>query len=87
MTLTLPRDLEEFVIKEVEAGGYPDATTLVVEALREFRTKTLEEAPPSEPCPPGLKTLLLEAVNGPHHPMPVDYFEQLRKRLRAARAR
>jgi Arc/MetJ-type ribon-helix-helix transcriptional regulator len=86
MTLSLPRDLEEFVSKEVEAGGYPDATALVVEALREFQIKTAEETPLNEGCPPDLKALLLEAVNGQHHPMPDDYFEQLRMRLRAPRS-
>ncbi len=33
-----------------------------------------------------LRALLLEAVNGPHHPMPIAYFEQLRKRVRVAHA-
>jgi hypothetical protein len=38
-------------------------------------------------CPPELKALLLEAINGPHHPMPADYFDQLRKRLRTIGAK
>ena len=87
MTLSLPGDLEEFVSKQVEAGGYPDATALVVEALRKFQIRTAEDVPLTESFPPNLKTLLLEAANGPHHPVPGDYFEQLRTRLHAPHER
>jgi putative addiction module CopG family antidote len=83
MNLTLPKDLEEFVQKEIAAGEYPDATAVVVEALREFQTKTADEVPQEENCPPDLKALLLEAVKGPHNPLPSDYFDQLRSRLRS----
>jgi hypothetical protein len=61
----------------------------VVDALRELQSKSDEEAEPTwarpledGSCPPDLKALLLEAVNGPHHPMPADYFEKLRERVR-----
>jgi Arc/MetJ-type ribon-helix-helix transcriptional regulator len=82
MTLTLPRELEEFVSKEVNAGGFPNASALVVEALREFQARKEEEESQNGGCPSDLKALLLEAVRGPHHPLPEDYFEQLRKRVR-----
>ena len=89
MNVSLPKDLEEFVFKKAAAGEYPDANAVVVEALREFQSKSDDETLPSwtQPledgsCPPELKALLLEAVQGPHHPMPADYFEKLRERVR-----
>ena len=91
MNVSLPKELEEFVVKEVSAGQYPDANAVVVEALREFQNKAGDETLPSwarplpnGTCPPELKALLLEAVNGPHHPMPEDYFDRLRERLRTS---
>ena len=35
MNVSLPKELEEFVFKEVAAGEYPDANAVVVEALRD----------------------------------------------------
>lgn len=84
MNLSLPRDLEEFLQKEVASGQYPDAQTVIVEALREMQGRNSAEALPDATCPPELKKLLLEAVNGPHHPMPSDYFDKLRERVRAS---
>lgn len=91
MNVTLPKELEEFVHSKVGAGGYPDASAVVAKALREFQHLAQEEAEaepqpvqPERACPPALKALLMEAVNGPHHPMPADYFVQLRKHLRAS---
>ena len=94
MNVSLPKELEEFVFREVSAGQYPDANAVVVEALREFQSKASDETLPpwawplpDETCPPELKALLLEAVNGPHHPMPDDYFDKLRARLRNSGAK
>jgi Arc/MetJ-type ribon-helix-helix transcriptional regulator len=87
MNLSLPKDLEEFVRKEVATGEYPDATAVVVEALREFQSKTDDGISEEINCPADLKALLLEAVKGPHNPLPADYFDQLRKRLRPSGAR
>ena len=93
MNVTLPRELEEFVLQQTATGHYPNANAVVVDALREFQNKADEKnGPPwAQPlpdgtCPPELKTLLLEAVNGPHHPMPADYFDRLRERLRTSGA-
>ena len=89
MNVTLPKELEQFVRKKAATGGYPSANAVVVEALREFQGKVDEEVEPSwthplrnGSCPQELKSLLLEAVRGPHYPMPGTYFEQLRKKLR-----
>jgi Arc/MetJ-type ribon-helix-helix transcriptional regulator len=89
MNVSLPKELEEFVLKEVAQGGYPSAEAVVVEAVRELQNRIddagaqIPMAPsPDGNCPPELRSLLLEAVNGPHHPMPSNYFQQLRERLR-----
>ena len=84
MNISLPSELEEFVRRQVATGVYPDANTLVVDALRELRDQQdgVDVAPIDGSCPPELKALLLEAVKGPHHPMPPDYFAQLRERIR-----
>ena len=94
MNVSLPKDLEDFVARKTAIGEFPSANAVVVAALRELQSKTDEDsegAVPPRPladgnCPPELKSILLEAVNGPHHPMPPDYFDQLRKRIRSARA-
>jgi Arc/MetJ-type ribon-helix-helix transcriptional regulator len=87
MNLSLPKDLENFVRQEVATGEYPDATAVVVEALREFQGKTDNGISVEQNCPPDLKALLLEAVKGPHNPLPANYFNQLRTRLRPSGAR
>jgi Arc/MetJ-type ribon-helix-helix transcriptional regulator len=93
VNVTLPKELEEFVLREVAQGQYPDANAVVADALLELRSKVADEGSPAwaQPlpdgtCPPDLKALLLEAVNGPHHPMPEDYFDRLRERLRISGA-
>ena len=94
MNVSLPKELEEFVLREVAGGQYPDANAVVTEALFELQSKAADETLPSwaRPlpdgnCPPELKALLLEAVNGPHHPMPEDYFDRLRERVRTSGAK
>ncbi len=89
MIVSLPKELEEFVRKTAASGEYPSAEAVVVEALREFQNNREGEngavsmrSAPDGNCPPELKSILLEAIRGPHHPMPAEYFEQLRQRLR-----
>jgi Arc/MetJ-type ribon-helix-helix transcriptional regulator len=91
VNVSLPKDLEDFVAKKTASGEFPNPDAVVAAALRELQNRSVEESEPdwSRPlpdgsCPPELKSLLLEAVNSPHHPMPADYFEQLRKRLRSS---
>ena len=80
MNVSLPKELEDFISHEVSAGSFPDASAVVIEALREFREKADFGA-----CPSELKTALLAAVNGPHHPLPPDYFDKIREQLAKAR--
>ncbi len=94
MNVTLPKELEDFVLSRAATGQYASTDAVVVEALREFQGKGDDDSEPAwmrplpdGSCPPELKALLLEAVRGPHHPMPADYFDQLRQRLLACGAK
>ena len=90
MNVSLPKDLEEFVAKKTASGEFPNPDAVVAAGLRELQSRTTaeNESEPLRPlpdgtCPPELKSLLLEAINSPHHPMPANYFDQLRARLRS----
>jgi len=80
MNVSLPKELEDFISSEVSAGSFPDANAVVVEALQEFRNKAH-----SGTCPSELKSILLAAINGPHHPLPADYFGRIREQIAKAR--
>ena len=78
MNVSLPKDLEAFVLQEIAAGAYPDTIAVVADALRKLQG-TADLGPlPDDCCPPELKELLLEAIHGPHHPLPATYFNMLR---------
>ena len=83
MKIALTKDLEKFVATKVRAGGYTDASEVVREALREFRSKD----DPAEYDSPELADLLLPAVREEHRPLTARHFGQLRQRARRKRAR
>ena len=78
MKVTLTKDLEKFVSAKVRAGGYTDASEVVREALRTFRSKD----DPAELDSQELAELLLPAVRGKHRPLTARHFQQLRERAR-----
>jgi len=78
MRVTLTKDLEKFVEKKVESGGYANSSEVVREALREFRAKD----DPAEIDSQELAELLLPAARGPHRPLTARHFDQLRQRAR-----
>ena len=78
MQVTLTKDLERFIARKVRAGGYADGSEVVREALRHFRTQDN----PAEADSQELAELLLPAVRGPHRPLTVKHFDQLRLRAR-----
>ena len=47
MNVTLPKELEEFVLKKAATGEYPSADGVVAEGLREFQTKVNDESEPA----------------------------------------
>ena len=83
MKITLTKDLEQFVTAKVRSGGYTDASEVVREALRTFRSKD----DPAEADSQELAELLLPAVRGKHRPLTPQHFQQLRQRVRRKPAR
>jgi|SRR5882757_4449377 len=81
--ITLTKDLEKFVAAKTRSGGYTDASEVVREALREFRSKE----DPAESDSRELAELLLPAVRGNHRPLTARHFDQLRQRARRKPAR
>jgi putative addiction module CopG family antidote len=78
MQVTLTKDLEEFIARKVELGGYANASEVVRDALRNFRAKDdLSEVDSEE-----LAEMLLPAVRGRHRPLTPKHFNQLRLRAR-----
>jgi putative addiction module CopG family antidote len=78
MQITLTKDLEKFVTAKVRSGGYTDASEVVREALRSFRSKD----DPAETDSQELAELLLPAIRGKHRPLTARHFQQLRVRAR-----
>jgi putative addiction module CopG family antidote len=83
MQVTLTKDLEEFIARKVETGGYADASEVIRDALRNFRAKN----DPAEMDSQELADLLLPAVRGRHRPLTSKHFAQLRLRARRKPAR
>ena len=83
MKITLTKDLEQFVVTKARAGGYADASEVVREALREFRSKDN----PAEYDSRELAELLVPAVRGQHRPLTGRHFTRLRQRARGAAGR
>ena len=80
MKITLTKDLEKFVSAKVRSGGYTDASEVVREALRTFRSND----DPAETDSQELAELVLPAVRGIHRPLIKRHFDQLRQRARCA---
>ena len=78
MQVTLTKELEEFIARKVQTGGYADASEVVRDALRNFRAKDDS----AEIDSPELAEMLLPAVQGRHRPLTAKHFDQLRLRAR-----
>jgi len=78
MQVTLTKDLEKFIARKVESGGYANPSEVVRDALRNFRAKD----DPAEIDSHELAKILLPAVRGRHRPLTTKHFIQLRLRAR-----
>ena len=83
MQVTLTKDLEKFIARKVQTGGYASASEVVRDALRTFRAKD----DPAELDSHELAEMLLPAVRGRHRPLTADHFNELRLRARRKPAR
>ena len=79
MTVTIPKDLEPFIEQKLRAGQFPDASTLVSAAVRQFSEQQRDWNEDS----PELKEFLLEAVRGGHRPLRLDELEEMERRILA----
>lgn len=80
MDITLPKDMEEFVLKQVAQGAYPDISTIVTEALNEFRACRDPHVDSPE-----LEAWLLEAEGSPESPYQRADLEAVRQKVLAER--
>jgi putative addiction module CopG family antidote len=78
MQVTLTKDLEKFIARKVEIGGYANPSEVVRDALRKFRAKS----DPTELDSQELAEMLLPAVRGRHRSLTAKHFNQLRLRAR-----
>jgi Arc/MetJ-type ribon-helix-helix transcriptional regulator len=79
MTISVAKDVEEFLQAQVRAGISPDANQLVNDLIRSAR----EQREQSFEVTPELEAWLLEAADKPASPLDSSDFEAIRQRVRA----
>jgi antitoxin ParD1/3/4 len=77
MNITLTKEQEKFINRQVKSGRYLDASDVMRDALRALETQTEED--------PALETALLEAVASERRPLNDATYERIRKRARQAK--
>lgn len=80
MTISLAKDVEDFLLEQVQAGAAPDAATLVNDVMRSLRQQT---APLD--VTPELEAWLLETAGSATSPLTRADFDGIRERSRARR--
>jgi putative addiction module CopG family antidote len=79
MTVTLPKEIEDFVQAKVSSGGYEKADDVVLAALRNWQgEETLAQYDQDE-----LEAWLLEAADSPRSPWRREELDAIMERLRA----
>lgn len=81
MTISLAKDVEEFLQEQVRTGAATDATTLVNDVIRSLRA---QQTAPLD-VTPELEAWLLEAAGKPASPLARSDFDGVRERVRARR--
>jgi putative addiction module CopG family antidote len=82
MTVSLPRELEEYIERKVKAGVYRDTGELVCEAVRQLSEQDNDWNKDTAE----LRTFLLEAVRSRHRPLRLGELEQVERRVLAEEA-
>ncbi|MBI4600837.1 MAG: hypothetical protein HY721_02645 [Planctomycetes bacterium] len=78
MTISLDKDVEDFLVEQVRAGVCTDASELVNEVLRRLR----EQQRPQFEVTPELEAWLLEASEKGTTPLTKADFDGIRERVR-----
>jgi antitoxin ParD1/3/4 len=73
LNVSLPRELKEFVVREVAAGGYGTASEYIRELLRERAARREREL---------VDRKILEALAGPGREMKPGDWREFRERMR-----
>ncbi len=81
MTVTMPKELEDFVARKVRSGDFHDANEVICEAVRQLS----EQQQDWEQDSPELRDFLLASVRGSHQPLKLAELEQLEQRILAER--
>jgi Arc/MetJ-type ribon-helix-helix transcriptional regulator len=79
MTISLARDVEEFLQAQMRGGVCSDASDLVNDVLRAVRDQQSQHLPLSNE----LEAWLLEAADDPGSPLRVGDFADIRTRVQA----
>ena len=79
MTISVAKDVEDFLQDQVRSGGCADASELVNDVIRSLRGQ------PQKPfdVTPELEAWLLEAADKPATPLTRDDFNSIRERVKA----
>lgn len=73
LNISLPESMRDFVLAQVERGGYATASEYIRELVREAERAAAKAR---------LETLLLEGINsGPARPFDENFVEDIRRRV------
>jgi putative addiction module CopG family antidote len=81
MTVTMPKELEDFVARKVQSGDFHDANEVICAAVRQLS----EQQQDWEQDTPELREFLLASVKGSHQTLKLEELEQLEQRILAER--
>jgi len=78
MNITLTKEQEKFVKRQVKSGRYLDASDVMRDALRAMEMQGMEE-------PPELEAAIIEGINSPRRPYSLATLDRIRRKSRHAK--
>lgn len=75
MNITLTKEQEKFVNRQVKSGRYLDASDVMRDALRAMELQSMEESPE-------LEAAIIEGINSPRRPYSLATLERIRRKSR-----
>lgn len=78
MNITLTKEQEKFVKRQVKSGRYLDASDVMRDALRAMELQGMEE-------PPELEAAIIEGINSPRRPYSLATLDRIRRKSRHAK--
>lgn len=77
MTVSMPKELEEFVARKVQAGDFKNANEVICEAVRQLSQQQHDWEQDS----PELREFLLEGMDGSHKPFRFGELKEMGERI------